>query len=344
MIAPIDFLAIVSRSDFPTGHGPAGDCFGLQKLRDRRRDLNIAILELNSRPTELLIDDDHITIAQEGRPAVDLTTVGSALYLPVCLEVEETNLSPPRRDDPYPLFTAQQWRPITEFIEWILSTGGYCLNAPEKVRRANNKLIQFSAFARSEIAVPKACVATGYPDRSPLAHFHSLIAKNVSESGWKAPTVFSPARWVEPGDELENYPIIYQQPVLSSCELRCYIMGERVHFVELERRSDIVDVRTQEGGKPHATLVAGRPEWAAMLVAGARHLGLDYAVADAIPNGEHLSILEINANGVWWFLPAAVGAELERYFHQFLERFIDSRRGTARFSARRPALPPSCRR
>jgi hypothetical protein len=326
MITPIDFLAIVSRSDFPTGHGPAGDCFGLQKLRDRRSDLNIAILELNSRPTELLIEDDRVIIAQEGLPAIDLTAVASALYLPVSLEVEETNLSPPRRDDPYPLFTAQQWRPITEFIEWVLNTNGRCLNAPEKVRRANNKLIQFSALTQSGIAIPKACVATSYPLRSQLANFDFLIAKNISEGGWKAPTVFSPARRVQPGDDAENHPVIYQQPLLSSRELRCYVMGEHVHFVELERQPDIVDVRTQGGGKPHATLVGGRPEWTAMLVACARHLGLDYAVADAIPSGERLSILEINANGVWWFLPADVGAELERYFHQFLEGFIDSRR------------------
>ena len=39
-----------------------------------------------------------------------------------------------------------------------------------------------------------------------------------------------------------------------------------------------------------------------MLVA-ARALDLDYAVIDAMPSEEGLVILEVNANGVWWFLP-----------------------------------------
>jgi hypothetical protein len=338
----IDFLAIVSRPDFPTGNGVAGDCFGLRKLVRRRPDLNIAILELNSWPTELFIDDDQIILAQTGKPAIDLSKVSAALYLPICLEVEETNLSPPHPGDAYPSFTAQQWRPVTEFLEHFLSAGGICLNPPHNVRRTNNKLIQFRDLAKSEFRHPPTCVSTGFPNRGKLVDQSSLIAKNVSEGGWKSPTEFSPAHEIMPGEALPSYPVIYQKPLTSSVELRCYVMGDLVSFVQLERHRDIVDVRMIEGGRPPAKLVAGRPDWSAGLVTVVRDLGLDYAVVDAMPSGPDLAVLEVNANGVWWFLPAEVAAQIEQSFHQFLERFIDARRGDRAASAKHRGRRSSC--
>jgi hypothetical protein len=326
MSGKIDFLAVVSRPDFPTGNGVAGDCFGLRTLARRRTDLNIAVLELNSVPTEIFIEGEQIIVAQAGKPAVDLRKISSALYLPICLEVEETNLSPRQDFDAHPSFTAQQWRPITEFLEYLLSTGGICLNPPNHVRRTNNKLIQFRDLAKTEFRNPPTCVATRYPDRGGLVAQDCLIAKNVSEGGWKSPTEFSPARPVMRGTQSPSYPVIYQQPLKSAVELRCYVMGDLVSFVQLERHRDIVDVRMIDGGKPPAKLVPGRPDWSAGLVNLVRGLGLDYAVIDAMPVGNDLAILEVNANGVWWFLPAEVGAQIERSFHQFLERFIDAHR------------------
>ena len=56
-----------------------------------------------------------------------------------------------------------------------------------------------------------------------------------------------------------------------------------------------------------------------------RCLGLDYAVIDAIPSGDELHVLEVNANGVWWFLPPDIAAALEARFHTWLESEIDGR-------------------
>ncbi len=326
MSSKIDFLAVVSRPDFPTGNGVAGDCFGLRTLARRRTDLNIAMLELNCVPTEVFIEGEQIIVAQAGKPTIDLCKISSALYLPICLEVEETNLAPARDSDAYPFFTAQQWRPVTEFLEHLLDSSGVCLNPPRHVRRTNNKLIQFRDLAKTEFRRPATCVSTRYPDRGTLAAQASLIAKNVSEGGWKSPTEFSPARTVMRGTQSPSYPVIYQQPLKSTVELRCYVMGDHVSFVQLERHRDIVDVRMIDGGKPPAKLVPGRPDWSAGLVNVVHALGLDYAVIDAMPVGDDLAILEVNANGVWWFLPPEVGAQIEQSFHQFLERFIDAHR------------------
>jgi glutathione synthase/RimK-type ligase-like ATP-grasp enzyme len=326
MTSQIDLLALISRPDFPTGNGVAGDCFGLRRLARRRADLNIVILELNSQPTRLYIEPGKIVVAQAGIQEVDFSTISAALYLPICLEVEETNLSPARHSDPYSLFAAQQWRPVTEFVEYHLTNSGVCINPPHHVRRTNNKLIQLEALSKAGFSIPTTCVATNYPDRGRLANWQTLIAKNVSEGGWKSPTEFSPARATDRSDYSPPYPVVYQQPLTSDHELRCYVMGDIVYFVQLDRRQDIVDVRTIDGGRPRARLVSGRPDWAARLVASARHLGLDYAVIDAMPDGDELNILEINANGVWWFLPPTIGAEIEGHFHRFVERFIDLHR------------------
>ena len=95
--------------------------------------------------------------------------------------------------------------------------------------------------------------------------------------------------------------------------------GERVTTVWLERDLSIVDVRSTNDGKPAAQIGSAPDQWTRTALAMARTLHLDYAVIDAIPVGDELHVLEVNANGVWWFLPNDVGAELEIRFHEWLE-------------------------
>jgi len=322
MTTPIDFLAVISRASFPTGDGPAGDCFGLRRLAERRRDLSIRIFELNSRRTEIFVTAEHFLLRPEGEADIDLGGVRCALYLPIGLEVEETLVSPLEANERHPYFAAQQWRPVTELLELKLQQAPTCINPPDKVRHTNNKLKQFATLRRAGFFQPETCVATRYPDTGALATHPGLIAKNVSESGWKSANEFSPARLIARQAIRTAYPIIYQRPIVGQQELRCYVMGEEVTFVALERVEGIVDVRISNAGRPAAQLSEGRPAWHAMLVGMVRTLGLDYAVIDAIPEGERLNVLEVNANGVWWFLPDAVGAHIESRFHAFLEARI----------------------
>jgi hypothetical protein len=99
-------------------------------------------------------------------------------------------------------------------------------------------------------------------------------------------------------------------------------MGEEVTFVRLERDAAITDVRMTRAGRPNARIVGGSEDWKARMLAVARALDLDYAVIDAMPIDDGLAILEVNANGVWWFLPEEVASRLEGRFHAFLERLI----------------------
>ncbi len=322
MTAAIDLLAVISRASFPTGDGPAGDCFGLRRLAKRRGDLSIRIFELNSQPTEVFVTAEHFLLRPDGEADIDLDGVRCALYLPIGLEVEETLVSPLEANERYPYFVAQQWRPVTELLELKMQQAPCCINRPDKVRHTNNKLKQFATLRQAGFILPETCVATRYPDIGALATHPGLIAKNVSESGWKSDNEFSPARLIAKQAIRTSYPVIYQRPIVGQQELRCYVMGEDVTFVALERVEGIIDVRTSNAGRPTAHLSEGRPEWRAMLIAMVGTLGLDYAVIDAIPEGERLHVLEVNANGVWWFLPDSLCVHLEVRFHAFLEARI----------------------
>jgi hypothetical protein len=327
--ASIDLLAIVSRASFPTGDGPAGDCFGLRSLAARRRDLSIRVFEYNCGRTEVTITGERLVLQPQGEDAIDFDQVRCALYLPICLEVEETLVSPIEPDEPYPYFAEQQWRPVTEFLEYKLQHATDCINPPNKVRDTNNKLKQFAILQKAGFCLPATKVQTQYPQAGQLASLPGLIAKNVSESGWKSASEFSPARLVARQVAQTAYPVIYQRPIPGRQEFRCYVMGDEVTFVALERQDGVVDVRTTNDGRPRARVSEGRADWKAMLVAMVKTLGLDYAVIDAIPDGDRLNILEINANGVWWFLPQMVGAHIETRFHAFLEARIAVAGGTA---------------
>ena len=324
MATGLDFLAVVSRRDFPSGSGQVGDYYNLRALIDRRPDWRAAILELGAKQTEVEWNADTFLVKQEGSAPIDLATVKCALYLPICLEVEETQLCRINPDSPWPRFASEQWRPISFAFEQRLNTMR-CLNRPEHVRLTNNKLLQYGRLTEAGFAMPPMVVASHAPRNGPLAGQATLLVKNVSEGGWKSPEDFSPARLcsvLAPGSP-ESWPVIWQTPFVSDRELRFYVMGERVTTVWLERDLSIVDVRSTNDGKPAAQIGSAPEQWTRTALAMARTLHLDYAVIDAIPVGDELHVLEVNANGVWWFLPNDVGAELEIRFHEWLEGEVD---------------------
>jgi len=244
--------------------------------------------------------------------------------MPVCLEIEETNLAAQMPGEAHPLFAAQQWRPLIEYLEDALPRLARCVNEPRALRRANNKLIQLDILRREGLPIPRTAISTGFPRQGGLCERSLLVRKNLSEGGWKSPTEFSPARLAAAG-EADALPAIWQAPIEADHEFRIYVMGEDVVFVRLEREAGTTDVRMAQGGRPSAAIVDGREAWRHLMVRAARALGLDYAVIDAMPDGEGLVILEVNANGVWWFLPDEVAGELEKRFHAFLDRLLGER-------------------
>ncbi|MFI5013722.1 MAG: RimK family alpha-L-glutamate ligase [Hyphomicrobiales bacterium] len=318
----IDLLAIVTRPDFPSGHGPIGDHMGLARFAEARPGLIVRTIVLNSRATRLHIEGDRVAVIQADETPITLDRVKLALYMPVCLEVEETNLATPAADERHPLFAAQQWRPVTEYLEDALSRLTRCVNAPRATRLANNKLIQLEALRGAGFALPGTAISTGFPGRGALASHARLVRKNISEGGWKSPTEFSPARLVGAHEPLDPAPAIWQAPIEADHEFRCYVMGEDVTFVRLERDAAITDVRLTRSGRPQAWVVDVASHWRERMRAAAKALQLDYAVIDAMPAKDGLVILEVNANGVWWFLPDTVANVLEVRFHDFLDRMI----------------------
>lgn len=318
----IDLLAIVTRPDFPSGNGPIGDHLGLARFAAKRPGLVVRTIVLNAGGTSVHIEAGHALITQGDEPPIDLNRIRLVLYMPVSLEVEETNLAAIGSDEPHALFAAQQWRPLTEYLEHILPRLARCVNTPGATRRANNKLIQLDALCRAGFPPPLTTVSTGFPNEGALASRPSLVRKNASEGGWKSATEFSPARLVGKHALEDLLPAIWQIPLQADHEYRVYVMGEDVTFVRLERDDAITDVRMTRAGRPKARIVAVSEAWRALMLAAARNLHLDYAVVDAMPVDEGLAVLEVNANGVWWFLPNDVARVLETRFHRFLDGLI----------------------
>src|SRR4051812_8015996 len=97
----IDLLAIVTRPDFPSGSGPIGDHMGLTRFAAARPHLQVRTICLNAVEAELAIEDGRMVVRQDGLAPVELDRVGLVLYMPVCLEVEETNLALIAPGEPY---------------------------------------------------------------------------------------------------------------------------------------------------------------------------------------------------------------------------------------------------
>jgi hypothetical protein len=297
---------------------------GLASFAAARPALSVRTIVLNAGETHIHVEDRRIVVRQDGGAPVELEGVRLILYMPVCLEVEETNLAAAAPGEAHPLFAAQQWRPVTEYLEDLLPRLGPCVNTPRALRRANNKLVQLDILRRAGLPVPATIVTTGFPRTGALASSAQLIRKNVSEGGWKSPTEFSPARLVGPTETGDATPAIWQAPIEADHEFRAYVMDDEVIFVRLERGAGITDVRVARDGRPKAAIIEGKSEWTHLMLAAARALDLRYAVIDALPDGgDGLVILEVNANGVWWFLPEDVARTLEVRFHAFLDRSIE---------------------
>lgn len=325
----LDFLAIISRPTLPSGTGPVGDYYELHDLVARHPEWRSLVLELNHHALDVEWDSRGLRLLVPGRDPVDVASTTLALFLPVCLEIEETQLATIDPDGPWQRFAVENWRPVSAYFEHLLDRQ-HCLNRPRAMRATNNKLTQFDALRRAGFALPRTAVRRGFPSSGPLAHLPALVRKNVSEGGWKSPTEFSPARLVEPTDrpttpggaDDERWPTIWQEPLTSDRELRIYVLGDEVIAVELARDPEVLDVRATNDGRPHARIVELRDEWRSLALGMTRALGLDYAVLDAIPVGDTLHVLEVNANGVWWFLPSDVGATLKDRFHSWIESTV----------------------
>ena len=329
----IDILAIVTRPSFASGLGPIGDHLNLRGLAARRPDLNICVVELNARSTRFHLDSEILRIEQDGKPPVTLGTAALVLYMPVSFDAEETGLSLAPAGDPWPTFTHWQWRAITEYLDHRLPRVGHCVNAPLAARRANNKLLQWETLGAAGFEIPRLAVATQWPRRGALTGATTLVRKNLSESGWKAKGIFSPARKIHPGEPTDDLPAIWQQPIEAVFEIRCYVFGEEATFVRLERDAGITDIRVTNDGRPKARFIDPASGWSEMMVGATRALGLEYSVIDALPDGERLTILEVNSNGVWWFLPTEIAACLEARFHRWLERLVEAEQRTRSVAA-----------
>jgi hypothetical protein len=241
------------------------------------------------------------------------------LYMPVSFEPEDIALRPLDSVGADGLFAHRQWRTVAEFLEVTLGRHPNCINNPWHARLANNKLVQAEVLKRAGAPALSLRPADVIPDGPKDGE---LVCKNLSEGARKSSTEFSNTRLVQgPGERLD-YPLIFQRYIAADHEMRFYVFDNEILPIRIRRRlaDGLVDVRAMPLAEADIEISFDYSAFHPQIVAASRALGLSYAAIDAIPENGELLILEINANGVWWMLPAPIQEHVRSAFHRFLYR------------------------
>jgi glutathione synthase/RimK-type ligase-like ATP-grasp enzyme len=179
-----------------------------------------------------------------------------------------------------------------------------------------NRLVQLRAALRLGLRVPESIVTTRGRDAAEFARAHGeCVIKPICQGGKfeSGPGVIMCSRF-EAGcaiDEVLSAPVLVQQMVAKSHELRVAIVGDQVFSGALEStlsEKTLVDSRSWlETDLTYFRMPLSKQEEAS-LVALNGELGLVYSSMDLIrtPAGE-LVFLEANPSGQWTFLEAQTG-------------------------------------
>ncbi|KAF5055906.1 Ribosomal protein S6--L-glutamate ligase [anaerobic digester metagenome] len=111
-------------------------------------------------------------------------------------------------------------------------------------------------------------------------------------------------------DDLEAPPYYLQEYVPNEEDYRVFVIGGEA-VGAIRRRSAHLTHNIHQGGSGKA--VAVTPEMAALSVAAARAVGVDYAGVDLIPTGSGFSVLEVNGTPNWHCMTAPIPGLIAEY-------------------------------
>jgi len=198
---------------------------------------------------------------------------------------------------------------------WSRLASRFWMN-PLPALAATNRLIQAQQAQRAGLQVPESIVTTRGKDAVEFAVAHGdCIIKPICQGGKfeSGPGVIMCSRF-DPDSEIDEVlsaPVLIQQMVPKSYELRVAIVGDQVFSGAIEStlsEKTAVDSRSWlETDLTYFRMPLSEAECTALVTLN-RELGLVYSSMDLIrrPDGK-LVFLEANPSGQWTFLEAQTG-------------------------------------
>lgn len=207
---------------------------------------------------------------------------------------------------------------------------GRWVDAPDRVRAAENKLLQLRCARSVGLRIPDTRY-TSDPDAVRAlfdAHEGRVVCKLHAplEVGMQARRAFPTRRFRREDlarlDALRRGPMIFQEAIPKALELRVAWAGGAAWTGALDGDETCVDWRFSAAGawKPHALDAATKAKLAALM----KRLGLRQGCLDLIltPDGETV-FLEVNPTGEWGMLEAELGLPIAASLAETLLRDED---------------------
>lgn len=273
--------------------------------------------------------NDTIELVAESRGAGGKfdVTVGSAseslrLSEADCVWLRRVRPADPREHGVPGTYAEAVRKQSRDAILGVLSTfAGPVVDPYECVHRASHKPLQLKRAIAAGLDVPRTIVSNDpRAVRRLVAEApNGVVAKtlttlDVVKDGerWGMFTTLLSPEHLDDIDSVHACPMIFQERVERSLEVRATVIGDRVYAAAISDREIGVDVDWRR--------VDTRDQWApyelpddvvASLLALVHGLGLTYSAADFIvtPRGEHF-FLESNPGGEWLWVDDVPGIDL----------------------------------
>nr|WP_314464305.1 hypothetical protein [uncultured Novosphingobium sp.] len=203
------------------------------------------------------------------------------------------------------------------------------INDPERDERATRKAWQLSVARECGLAIPRTLI-TNDPDRAREfvdSEGPQIIYKAFqgTEEVWRETRILRASEH-ELLNTVRHAPVIFQQYIPATADLRVTIVGQRIFAAAIDSsrssypvdfRMDMQDARITEAKLPS--------DLCAALLRLMGRLGLVYGAVDLrlTPDGDYV-FLEINPAGQWLFIELATGTPISATIADELTRMANS--------------------
>lgn len=310
-----DVVFFVSPPEYPAQSGPIGDYLGVASFA-RETGLTAQTVPFCAAEASVLFDRSRLLLWSGTDEAIDLLKVRAFVWFPVSFEPDHLVF---RASTPGPFagYEYRQWRVVTSFVEQKLPRIAPCVNDPTAARLASNKLIQLEQAAALGLPVLDTLITSHLDHVLRGREGVPSVIKNASEGDGLAFLVNGTTTAV--ADRMAG-PALVQPFVEAEREIRIYVLGDVIIAVESpfgRPKSEVGNVRN----RPEIYKLCEDLSW---LYPGLRSwldkLGLRYAAVDCLEGAGKLSILEVNPNGTWHWLPAPIAEAVGAAFKQLVAR------------------------
>lgn len=257
------------------------------------------------------------TLIDESGTAVSLSDVGAVWYRRPTLPTPSD-----ATDAAFRSFAQREgW---AHALGAILGLDVFWMNRPDAIWRANQKVLQLRLAARAGLTIPRTLVTRSPNEARDFARnaVGSVVVKPVShgtlelQDGDRAIYTHRIEKEDigERLDAISHCPVIMQEEIKKSCDVRLTMIGEKSFAVAIDSQQEeatTVDWRRPSELPLQHRLIELPGEILTALRALCGELGLVFAAIDLVmtPGGEFV-FLEVNPNGQWGWIEIATGAKI----------------------------------